>query len=303
MASSRLKVTVFLLLSLYIGGYVKEGAFLVLGGFLIFAIFFIVGMGLTYTRALTKGRNSCFMSLVGRHRCMSFMSCLFSRPVSSSRTQRQAQAQISLVRNDPIARAKNGYRICLIGTSAFTYWEDVKTDLKPFNVFNAAFGGSRTSDLLPHTKPLVTEWTPSMICYYSGSTDLLHNGGTPDCAFHGFQEFVKRVRITLPKCTIVYVCPLLAPIHFFRNTDQKIDELIQLASEWCTNEKYIYIINPNATIMNKDSEWTSSTKYYLNDGLHLTKEGHRMLGRAMLPIMTAAWNVSKDNGGDKGKVE
>ena len=34
-----------------------------------------------------------------------------------------------------------------------------------------------------------------------------------------------------------------------------------------------------------DMMWTSNPKYYLYDGLHLTNDGHRMLAKAMLPIM------------------
>ena len=290
MVASQFKLPIILLLGLFMGGYIQPGALVVLAIFFGLVILFVILLGLTYRRALKMGKNSCGMYLLGRNRCMSFLFCLISnnnRNRSNARNNKDAVSKIQTLKKHPIALQKNN--VCLIGSSTFNYWRHYVKDLQPYKVYNAAFGGSKTTDLLLHMQGLVFDHEPSLIVYYCGSNDILSKATAKETLF-GFQQFVQKTRKVLPLVKFMYVCPLMSPLNIYSNKISVIEELIALGDTYVQQEKNIWICNPNLVSEDLDKSeddmmWTSNPKYYLYDGLHLTNDGHRMLAKAMLPIM------------------
>src|SRR5437016_7874658 len=62
--------------------------------------------------------------------------------------------------------------ILFIGSSIFRLWTQLSEQMAPLHVFNRAFGGSVTQDILDRTEQLVLPYKPRVIVYYCGSNDV-----------------------------------------------------------------------------------------------------------------------------------
>ena len=94
--------------------------------------------------------------------------------------------------------------ILFIGSSIFRQWTNVKEHMAPLPVFNRAFGGSRTWEVLHYMDRIVLPYRPRIIVYYTGSNDV--NAGQPAQAIVGrTMEFMMRAHTALPATRIYYV--------------------------------------------------------------------------------------------------
>jgi hypothetical protein len=213
---------------------------------------------------------------------MKLLSAVLSRYENSAvqlwQTTRQARAKAK-------AERKTGNDVCLYGDSTFAFWADAEIDLAPFKLFNSAFGVSKTNDHLLYMEKLVVRFAPKVIVYYGGSIDILF-GGSPMSTVTGFVKFVKKAKEKIPGVVIVFVCPIKSPIQTFRNVGFAVDEVCRLAFLYEENQKNVLVCDPN------EEEWILHPRYYLNDGLHLTKEGHQKLAVKILPTIKKAWQHS-----------
>src|SRR6266581_4269905 len=100
--------------------------------------------------------------------------------------------------------------ILFIGSSIFRLWADLKTQMAPLPVFNRAFGGSRTWEVLHHMNQVVLPYEPRIIVYYCGSNDV-NAGEQAEPIFSRFREFVERVHERLPATRVYYVSINRAP--------------------------------------------------------------------------------------------
>lgn len=279
-----------IVLILYTRGWISHGALAVVGAFCVFSALFLLTLVCTHRRAMRRGSNSCGLFLVGRYRCMKLYSCALSKfgtVQHAARMERSALARYSYIANHPVAKSSTIKRkVCLYGSDDFTYWKNCGKHLHPMQVYNSAFGGSTTLDLLLHLTDLVTRWNPHLIVYSCGVNDILQ-GASPEEAVAGFRSFVARVKETHPHMKFVYVCPMNSPLHTFRRTSKYVTATCEIAMAYCKEETNVWHVNPN------EYEFVASFKNYINDGLHLTVKGHEKLGQVMLPVMKEAVELLK----------
>ena len=87
--------------------------------------------------------------------------------------------------------------ILFIGSSIFRLWTQLGEQMAPLPVYNRAFGGSVTQDLLDRVDQIVIPYRPRIIVYYCGSNDV--NAGEPAGAIIARTKlFLKIVNEKLP---------------------------------------------------------------------------------------------------------
>src|SRR5437660_3940798 len=100
--------------------------------------------------------------------------------------------------------------ILFIGSSIFRLWTQLSEQMAPLPVFNRAFGGSVTQDILDRTEQLVLPYKPRIIVYYCGSNDV--GAGEPADAIIGrTKQFLKIVGEKLPDTFVYYTAIQKAP--------------------------------------------------------------------------------------------
>ena len=100
--------------------------------------------------------------------------------------------------------------ILFIGSSIFRQWKNLKEQMAPLPVFNRAFGGSRSAEILYYMDKVVLPYEPKIIVYYCGSNDINANI-TPEEIAGNFKQFVERVQAKLPRTQIFFTSINRAP--------------------------------------------------------------------------------------------
>lgn len=181
----------------------------------------------------------------------------------------------------PPARA-----ILFIGSSIFRQWTTVAEDMAPLPVFNRAFGGSRTGDILDHMDRIVLPYAPRLIVYYCGSNDI--NAGIAPAKIAGnFREFVERVHRTLPDTRVLYVAINRAPQK--RKDWDKVDDANRQIEEYCRRNKRLGFIDVNPALF--DSHGEPRMELYKDDQLHFHAPAYREFTRIIRPVVESTWRA------------
>jgi lysophospholipase L1-like esterase len=181
--------------------------------------------------------------------------------------------------NPPPQRA-----ILFIGSSIFRQWENLKEQMSPLPVFNRAFGGSRTGDILFYMDKVVLPYEPRIIVYYCGSNDV--NAGEKADAIAGrFREFVARVHGKLPETRIFFVSINRAPQK--QERWDIVDEANRRVREYCSPDRRLGYIDVNPALF--DRAGNPRMELYQADRLHFKPPAYIEFAAIIKPVIEAAW--------------
>ena len=180
--------------------------------------------------------------------------------------------------------------VLFIGSSIFRLWKNLDSQLAPLPVFNRAFGGSRTGEVLAQTDRLVLPYEPRIIVYYCGSNDI--NGGeTPESIFGRYREFSEKVAARLPETKIYFVSIIRAPQK--ENRWPAVDTANRLVREYSSKTKKREFIDVNPALFGPDGK--ARRELYVSDGLHLTDQGYVEMTKVIKPVLEKAWSKERKN--------
>lgn len=176
--------------------------------------------------------------------------------------------------------------ILFIGSSIFRQWTTVAEDMAPLPVFNRAFGGSRTADILNHMDRIVLPYAPKLIVYYCGSNDVNANV-TPAKIAANFREFVERVHRKLPETRVLYVAINRAPQK--RKDWDKVDEANRQIAAYCRSDRRLGFADVNPALF--DSHGEPRMELYKTDQLHFHPPAYREFTRILRPVVESTWQA------------
>ncbi len=174
--------------------------------------------------------------------------------------------------------------ILFVGSSIFRRWTTLTEQMAPLPVFNRAFGGSRTWEVLAYMDKIVLPYEPKIIVYYCGSNDV--NAGEPAAAIVGrFKEFVARVAGRLPDTRVFFVSINRSPDKRARwNVVDDANAQIKAYAYATPNLDYIEV---NSALFDARDE--PRTELYLDDGLHFHPPAYVEFTGIIKPVLDRAW--------------
>ena len=196
------------------------------------------------------------------------------------RLQRQAAKKIKIARAE--WDEKPG-QVLFVGSSTFTFWKHLKSDMEGVPCINVAFGGSKTMHVL-QTVDQIVQFRPKVVVYYCGTNDI-SGGAMPEVPVENFKEFATNFRRKVPGVKIVYVSIILTPFQIYLRNKDKVAKANALVKEFANTFADQSVVFAD---INSDERFSSNLKWYLNDGLHLNNEGHTQLGQVLKPIVNQA---------------
>jgi len=174
--------------------------------------------------------------------------------------------------------------ILFIGSSIFRQWESLKEQMAPLPVFNRAFGGSLTGEILFYMDKIVLPYEPAIIVYYCGSNDI--NAGEKAEAISGrFREFVARVHARLPAARVFFVSINRAPQK--QDRWDVVDKANRQVRTYCLTDQRLGFIDVNPALFDRDG--TPRLELYQEDKLHLTPQAYVEFAAIIRPIIAKAW--------------
>ena len=181
--------------------------------------------------------------------------------------------------------------ILFIGSSIFRQWEQLGTQMAPLPVYNRAFGGSRTWEVLHYVDQIVIPYHPRFVVYYCGSNDV---NAKQDAA--GITErtiaFFDRVHRALPNTQLFYVDIQKAPDKRaqWAIVDSTNAAMGRYAAE---HAKWVHTIDLNPVLF--DASGSIRGELFKADSLHFLQPTYVEFTAVIKPVLEKAW--TKPTGG------
>ena len=176
------------------------------------------------------------------------------------------------------------HSILFIGSSIFRQWTNLKEQMAPLPVFNRAFGGSQTADILEHMDSVVLPYEPKVIVYYCGSNDVNAKKSATEIADR-FREFVERVGKKLPQTKILYVSINRAPQK--QAKWDIVDEANKRVQEYCERNQHLGFIDVNPALF--DNNGNPRLELYRDDKLHFLEPAYEEFTAIIKPVVAKTW--------------
>jgi hypothetical protein len=178
--------------------------------------------------------------------------------------------------------------ILFVGSSIFRKWTRLTEQMAPLPVFNRAFGGSRTAEVLYYMDRIVLPYEPAIIVYYCGSNDI-NAGERPRAIFGRFKEFSQRVQARLPQTHLLYVSINRAPQKKVRW--DLVDSTNTLVREYCAVAPRHIFIDVNPVLF--DAGGQPRLDMYVSDQLHLTDKAYEEYTTVIKPVVERVWRMKR----------
>ena len=156
--------------------------------------------------------------------------------------------------------------------------------MAPLPVFNRAFGGSRTGDILRYMDKIVVPYEPKIVVYYCGSNDI-NAGESAQPIFQRFRQFSQRLADESPATRLFYVSINRAPQK--RDRWDVVDTANALVRKFCAEAKNREFIDVNPVLFDENSK--PRFELYMDDMLHLNDRGYEGFTAVIKPILEKAW--------------
>ncbi len=161
--------------------------------------------------------------------------------------------------------------------------------MAPLPVFNRAFGGSQTPELLHYMDKIVLPYSPKMIVYYCGSNDV-GAGRSAEQIADGFRQFVARVQQQSPITKIFYVSINRAPQK--QDKWDVVDAANSSVKAFCSQDKRLEYIDVNPALF--DATGQARLDRYLPDKLHFKAPAYNDFTAIIKPVIEKPGRNCKD---------
>ena len=165
--------------------------------------------------------------------------------------------------------------IIFYGSSTIRLWKSLNEDFKDVDVINLGFGGAYIDSLSKNFNLLINFLNPKAIVIYLGGNDL-NLSLSPEEVIFKIKKFVEKINEKYPNTNIGYITIKPSVERKNKLSDiKKINKGVKLIANDFPNLVYIDVYN-KLLVKGK-----VTSKFLLQDGLHLNKEGYKVLTRAV----------------------
>ena len=165
--------------------------------------------------------------------------------------------------------------IIFYGSSTIRLWKSLNQDFKDVDVINLGFGGAYIDSLSKNFNLLINFSNPKAIVIYLGGNDL-NLSLSPEEVIFKIKKFVEKINEKYPNTNIGYITIKPSVERKNKLSDiKKINKGVKLIANNFPNLVYIDVYNK---LLDKGKV---TSKFLLQDGLHLNKEGYKVLTRAV----------------------
>ena len=200
----------------------------------------------------------------------------------SSRFEAEIQRMLDREKSSPAPERG----ILFIGSSIFRLWANLSEQMAPLPVFNRAFGGSQTEDLLAQVDRLVLRYHPRIVVYYCGSNDI-NAGDSVETIVAQTRQFIRTVHEKAPGTMVFYTAIQKAPDKRDRWAD--VDAVNREMEKYSHQEKDLGFIDLNPALF--DRQGNVREELFLPDQLHFRPESsaYAEFTAIVKPVLEKAW--------------
>lgn len=173
--------------------------------------------------------------------------------------------------------------VVFTGSSSVRMWDLEESFGDKIDGINRGFGGSIINDNIQFLNQTVVPYTPRVVVLYAGDNDI-GIGMKVEEVVADYQKFCEQLHQEFPKTQLIYIAikPSLARWEMWPRMKEVNDQIQDLAekSDW----QYFADIAPG--MLGEDGK--PRPELFVEDGLHMSKQGYKSWTRVMLPLIQKA---------------
>ena len=200
------------------------------------------------------------------------MGSIFAQPFSSD--IRKFQVADSL--HKPPAHA-----ILFVGSSSFTFWQDVNDYFPGKVIINRGFGGSTLQDVTRYERQVIFPYAPRQIVMYCGENDIANDSTvTGKVVFKRFRTLFKDIRKQFPNIPFAYISMKPSPSRTHLAAKMK-DGNARIKQYLSTKQNTNYIDIYDAMLENG----RPISRIFKADSLHMNAQGYQIWQKIIAPVL------------------
>lgn len=172
--------------------------------------------------------------------------------------------------------------IIFIGSSSFTMWKDAQEYFPSHTIINRGFGGSTLPDVIRYVDDIVFPYDPRQVVIYCGENDLASSDTlSATTVTERFITLFDLLREKNKKLRIVYVSMKPSPSR------EKLFSKMQAANaaikDFLDKRKRTAFVDVYPLML--DAEGNPRKELFLQDMLHMNKDGYAIWQKALEPYL------------------
>lgn len=175
-----------------------------------------------------------------------------------------------------------GNVILFIGSSSFTYWQDVQSYFPGHPIVNRGFGGSSLPDVIHYADDIIFSYHPKQIVVYCGENDLASSDTiTATTVVQRFQTLFAMIREEMPDIPLVYISMKPSPSR--KHLMPKMEEANTAIKLFLRKQPNAAFVDVYHKMLNKDG--SIKEELFKADQLHMKAAGYAIWQTAIAQFL------------------
>jgi lysophospholipase L1-like esterase len=187
------------------------------------------------------------------------------------------EAEIQELERDAVSRANGDSPPVFYGSSSFRLWATLAEDFYP-EVLNLGFGGSTLEACDYFFERVVPPVHPRSLLVYAGDNDL-GDGRSVESVLDSFRSLADKVTTSLGTAPFGFVSVKPSPARL--EIIDRIRRFNNLVRDEIEARPSGYYVDVYSAMLDKSGKLRP--ELFLEDGLHLNREGYRLWGSLLKP--------------------
>jgi lysophospholipase L1-like esterase len=187
------------------------------------------------------------------------------------------EPEIEELERDVVSRADGNSPPVFYGSSSIRLWTTLADDFDP-RVLNLGFGGSTLEACDYFFSRVVPPVHPRSLLVYAGDNDL-GDGRSVEAVLGSFRSLADKVTAALGVAPFGFVSVKPSPAR--AAIVDRIQRLNNLVRDEIEARPAGYFVDVFTPMLDKSGQFR--TELFLEDGLHLNREGYRLWGKLLKP--------------------
>ncbi|WP_338408200.1 GDSL-type esterase/lipase family protein [uncultured Flavobacterium sp.] len=172
------------------------------------------------------------------------------------------------------------HEILFIGSSSFTYWQDVQEYFPNHLILNRAFGGSTLLNLIQYKNEILNPHHPKQIVIYCGENDIANDDKvTGETVYNRFGKLFKIIKKKFPDVFVAYVSMKPSPSRW--HLREKMIDGNKRIETFLKTKKNTLVINIWDKML--DEKGKPKGEIFIKDSLHMNSKGYKIWKKEIAP--------------------
>lgn len=171
-------------------------------------------------------------------------------------------------------------RIVFTGSSSVRFWLNLSEYYPKHQIINTGFGGSQMSDLLYYLDDAVLRFVPNKVFIYEGDNDIFAKQSI-STIMKNTKSVVQKIEKQYPNCEVILISAKPSIARW--NLKTEYEALNVAFKDYAAKKKNRSFANVWDIMLDEEGEVLKDI--FIQDGLHMNKEGYALWDKIIHPFM------------------